>query len=290
MATGAEKDAVTGVETTGHEWDGIRELDNPLPRWWLYVLYATIAFSALWWVLYPSWPWLDGHTIGLLGSNQRTELAAQMEAARGRQAAYLDRTAAASPAEINADPNLQRFALAGGEALFKENCAPCHGLGGSGRKGFPILADDDWLWGGGLEQIEFTIRHGIRNADDPEARATQMPAFGADGLLDPAQIASVAQHVLALAGKPSDAAAAQAGARVYAENCAACHGDRGEGNKEVGAPALDDGIWLYGDTSAQIEAQVTRPRQGVMPAWQGRLDGDAIKMLTVYVHGLGGGQ
>ena len=290
MPTKAEKDSITGVETTGHEWDGIRELNNPLPKWWLYVFYATIAFSVAWWILYPAWPSIHGHTTGILHTDQRQELGRDVEAARARQAGYLDRIAASTPAAINADPELQRFAVAGGEALFKENCAPCHGLGGAGRKGYPTLADDDWLWGGTLEQIEYTVRHGIRNGVDPEARDSQMPAFGADGMLTRPQIGDVAQHVLSLTGRATDQAAAGRGAEIFAQNCAACHGDAGQGNKEVGAPALNDKIWLYGDSLQQIEAQLTRPRQGVMPTWQGRLSDDAIKMLVVYVHSLGGGQ
>ena len=290
MPAKAEKDSITGVETTGHEWDGIRELNNPLPKWWLYTFYATIVFAVVWWILYPAWPWVHGHTTGLLRSDQRTILGQDMEAAHARQAAYLDRIAAQTPAQINADAELQRFAIAGGEVLFKENCAPCHGLGGAGRKGYPTLADDDWLWGGTLEQIDYTIHHGIRNGVDPDARDSQMPAFGADGILTRPQIEDVAQHVLSLTGQATDQAAAERGTAIFAQNCAACHGDAGQGNKEVGAPALNDKIWLYGDSLQQIEAQVTRPRHGVMPTWQGRLSDNAIKMLDVYVHSLGGGQ
>ena len=214
MPAKAEKDSITGVETTGHEWDGIRELNNPLPKWWLYVFYATIVFAVVWWILYPAWPWVHGHTTGILHSDQRTILGQDMEAAHARQAAYLDRIAAQTPAQINADAELQRFAIAGGEVLFKENCAPCHGLGGAGRKGYPTLADDDWLWGGTLEQIDYTIHHGIRNGVDPDARDSQMPAFGADGILTRPQIEDVAQHVLSLTGRATDQAAAGRGRRA----------------------------------------------------------------------------
>jgi cytochrome c oxidase cbb3-type subunit 3 len=290
MATKAEKDAVTGVETTGHEWDGIRELNNPLPRWWVYTFYATIAFSVLWWVLYPSWPWKTGYLGGVLGSNQRVELDQRLADARAVQAKWLDQIKAADAATIDKDPELLQFAVAGGEKQFKNNCAPCHGLGGAGQGVYPTLADDDWLWGGQIGQIEQTIRHGIRNGEDGEARDNAMPAFGADGILTPEQVNQVVQHVLALTNRATDAAAAEQGMAVYAENCASCHGEQGEGIKEMGAPALNDAIWLYGGEPAQIAAQINRPKLGVMPYWQGRLDDAAIKMLAVYVHNLGGGQ
>jgi cytochrome c oxidase cbb3-type subunit 3 len=290
MADKIEKDAVTGVDTTGHEWDGIRELNNPLPKWWVYTFYACIAFSVVWMVLYPSWPWSNGHLKGLLGSNQRLDLESRLVEAKAARAEWLDKIAAADTATIKGDPNLLQFAVAGGETSFKTNCAPCHALGGAGQGFFPTLADDDWLWGGELEQVEHTIRHGIRNGEDAEARDNAMPAFGADGLLDQKQIGSVVQHVLSLTGRATDPAAAEEGAAVFAENCASCHGEQGEGIKEMGAPALNDAIWLYGGEAPQIVAQINRPRLGVMPRWQGRLDDATIKMLAVYVHGLGGGQ
>ncbi|MEK0084051.1 cytochrome-c oxidase, cbb3-type subunit III [Benzoatithermus flavus] len=290
MATKAEKDAVTGVETTGHEWDGIKELNNPLPKWWVYTFYATIAFSVLWWVLYPSWPWKSGHTGGVLGSNQRVELEQRLADARALQAKWLDEIKATDTAAIEKNPELLQFAVAGGEKQFKNNCAPCHGLGGAGQGVYPTLADDDWLWGGQIDQIEYTIRHGIRNGQDPEARDNVMPSFGADGILKPEQIDQVVQYVLSLTDRATDKTAAEQGATVFAENCASCHGEKGEGIKEMGAPALNDAIWLYGGEPAQIAAQINRPKLGVMPNWQGRLDETAIKMLAVYVHNLGGGQ
>lgn len=290
MAAKGERDAITGVETTGHEWDGIRELNNPLPRWWVYTFFASILFSVVWWVLYPSWPWSSGYLPGILGRNQRADFEVRLEQARQAQAQWTDRIAAMDAAAIAADPELAQFAIAGGEQKFKINCAPCHGLGGAGQGFFPTLADDDWLWGGSIEAIEQTIRHGIRNGEDAEARENAMPAFGADGMLDRKQIDEVAQYVLSLTQRQTDAAAAEQGATIFAENCASCHGDAGEGNRELGGPALNDMIWLYGGELDQIVAQINRPRMGVMPAWQGRLDDTAIKMLTVYVHSLGGGE
>lgn len=290
MPTKVEKDSLTGTETTGHEWDGIKELNTPLPKWWLYTFYATILFSVIWWILYPSWPSLNGHTKGILGSNQRLEVKERLAQARAKQQVWLDKIAAKSPAEIKADPELARFAMVGGAAAFATNCAPCHGVGGAGQGFFPALVDDDWIWGGTLEAIEATIRHGIRNADDPEARTSAMPAFGADGILDRGQIRDVTQFVLGLSGGAVDRAAAERGAPLYAENCASCHGEAGEGNPDLGAPNLKDAIWLYGGTAEKIEAQIWRPKLGVMPAWQGRLPEETIKMLTVYVHALGGGR
>ncbi|MFZ5790559.1 MAG: cytochrome-c oxidase, cbb3-type subunit III [Pseudomonadota bacterium] len=287
-----ERDAVTGRETTGHEWDGIKELNTPLPKWWLYTFYATIVFSVIYWVLFPSIPWISGHTDGILGYNQRVALDKALGAAAESQAQYVKRIEQApSLADIQADPDLLNFAMAGGRATFNENCAPCHGLGGSGRPGgFPTLADDDWLWGGTLDEVAQTIRHGIRNAD-PDSRQSVMPNFGTDAILDNAQIADVAEYVLSLSGRSTDAAAADRGKPLFADNCAACHGDKGQGLPEFGAPNLTDAIWLYGDGSkAAIIAQVTQPKMGVMPSWQGRLTEAQQRMVAVYVHSLGGGQ
>jgi cytochrome c oxidase cbb3-type subunit 3 len=290
MPTKIEKDSVTGVETTGHEWDGIKELNNPLPKWWLYTFYVTIAFSVLWWILYPSWPTRTSYFPGLLGSIAREELEPRMAAARAAQAVWLDRIAAADTAAIVADPDLLAFANVGGQAAFNTNCAPCHGLGGAGQGFFPALADDDWIWGGTLEAIEATIRHGIRNRDDPDARVSEMPRFGVDGLLTREEIDQVVAHVLTLSGREADAGKAAAGAALFADNCAVCHGEQGEGIQELGAPSLADSIWLYGSAPEEIAQQIWNPRLGVMPPWQGRLDDATIKMLTVYVHSLGGGE
>ncbi|MCS6878406.1 MAG: cytochrome-c oxidase, cbb3-type subunit III [Geminicoccaceae bacterium] len=290
MPAKIEKDELSGMETTGHEWDGIKELNTPLPKWWVYLFYATILFSIAWWILYPAWPSLTGYTKGVLGSNQRLEVEERLAEGRARQQKWLEQIAAKSPAEIRADPELLRFATVGGQAAFATNCAPCHAAGGAGQGFFPALVDDEWIWGGTLEDIEYSIRHGIRNVDDPQARASVMPAFGADGILDRAQIRDVTQFVLQWSGRATDQAAVARGAALYAEHCASCHGENGEGMTALGAPRLSDAIWLYGGKVEQIEAQIWRPRHGVMPPWQGRLSDETIKMLTVYVHGLGGGQ
>ncbi len=294
MPTKVEKDAITGQDTTGHEWDGLKELNTPLPKWWLYVMYATIAFAVVWWVLYPSWPWVHGYFHGVLGYSQRQALDERMAEAAAARSGVQERLAAASLEQIAADPELMAFAYAGGQAAFNDNCAPCHGLGGAGQGNYPSLADDSWLWGGTLDAIQTTIQHGIRSGD-PDARVNQMPAFGAEQMLDRAQIDDVATYVLSLSGQapqPSqdEAAAIKSGAVLFADQCAACHGDDGKGNQELGAPNLTDDIWLYGGTKADIVRQIYQPRQGVMPAWAGRLDPVTIKSLAIYVHALGGGQ
>ncbi len=287
MPTKVEKDAVTGQDTTGHEWDGIKELNTPLPKWWLYVLYATIVWSVVWWFLYPSWPWGPGYFHGLTGANQRVEYEARMAAAREGQAAYFKRIAAADLDQINQDPELLSFALAGGGAAFADNCAPCHGLGGAGQANYPTLADDVWIWGGTLDDIHTTIQHGIRS-NDPDTRFNEMPAFG--DILSREEIDAVAEYVLSLSDRSDNPELAAQGETIFAEQCSVCHGEQGEGLQELGGPRLNDQIWLYGGDKADIVAQITRPRHGVMPAWSGRLDPETIKILAVYVHALGGGQ
>jgi cytochrome c oxidase cbb3-type subunit 3 len=204
---------------------------------------------------------------------------------------YVGRIEQASLEEIRTDPDLLNFALAGGRAAFNENCAACHALGGAGRPGgYPTLADDDWLWGGSPDQILQTIRYGVRNAH-PDARQSEMPAFGRDQILDMAQVDDVAEYVLSLSYRATDSAAAARGGQVFADNCAACHGETGQGDPELGAPNLADAIWLRGSgTKADIVTQVRQPRMGVMPTWQGRLDEATVRMLATYVHSLGGGQ
>jgi len=286
MARNAERDAVSGVVTTGHEWDGIKELDNPMPAWWLYTFYACIAFALVWLVAYPSLPFVRG----LLGYSTRETLTQVMQVQQAEAAPMLARMRAAAPADIAADPELRAYALAGGRVAFATNCAGCHGSGGQGATGgFPSLADDDWLYGGSFDAIRTTISVGVRNGEHPDARGVAMPAFAAAGLTWP-QISDLTEHVLSLSGTAGDAAAAGRGATLYAENCVACHGDAGEGNRELGAPRLNDRIWLYGGDKASVMRTIGYARAGVMPAWGSRLDPATINMLTVYVHALGGGE
>ncbi len=278
-------DQPTGTETVGHEWDGIEELNTPLPRWWLYTFYATILFSAVYVVLYPAWPMIESATGGTLGWSSRGDLRKEMTAAEAARADTMAKLAATPIEALAADPALMQAAVAGGAAAFKVNCVQCHGAGAAGSPGYPNLNDDDWIWGGTLTDIEYTLTHGVRWDANPETRTNFMPAF--EGMLKPVEAEAVATHVLALGGKGKSN---PAGAQAFADNCAACHGTGGEGMPAMGAPALNDAIWLFGGTRSDITRQILAPRHGVMPAWKGRLDPVTIKMLAAYVHARGGGQ
>lgn len=282
-------DPVTGVTTTGHEWDGIEELNNPLPRWWLWVWYATILWSIAYWIMFPAWPLISSATPGVLGWNSRTAVSTQLEDLRALRAESTAKLADASLQQIEDTPALLTLARAQGRVAFADNCAPCHGQGGGGAVGFPNLNDDDWLWGGSLDQIYQTISYGIRSGDD-QAHVGSMPAFGRDGILTKPQISAVASYVRTLSGLDKPSPLSEQGKEVFMANCAACHGEDGKGNQELGAPNLTDNIWLYGSDKATIEYAVTNGRGNVMPAWHNRLDATTIKVLTVYVHSLGGGR
>jgi cytochrome c oxidase cbb3-type subunit 3 len=293
MADKRERDEVSGTETTGHEWDGIKELDTPLPRWWLYIFYATIAASVIYWVLMPAWPIGNGYTMGVLGFSDRGNVAVELQSLRSARTPLFERLAQASATQIAADPELQEFARAAGEATFGDYCRTCHGAGGAGAPGYPVLADDVWIWGGSLAEIEHTLRVGVR-ADHPETRTSQMPAYGRDGLLSARQIADVAEYVITLSAARArlepDRTAAARGAGVYAEQCAVCHGATGAGDRTIGAPSLQDDLWLYGGSRAEIRRQIELGRAGVMPAWESRFDSGTLRALAYYVHEMGGGE
>lgn len=287
-------DEVSGVETTGHSWDGIKELNNPLPRWWLYVFYASIVWAIGYMIFMPAIPALPGtgmtNTPGLRGHSDRALVAQQVEALHTERATAASRLINASLSEIENDLSLQQFALAMGESAFGDNCATCHGAGGRGAKGYPMLADDIWLWDGTLEGIEYTLRHGIRHNEDPDTRRNAMPAFGRDGLLTPKEIDDLVQYVLNLSGREADRAAINRAAPVFATQCVSCHGTDGKGNRQLGAPNLTDHEWLFGGEPRDIQQTIYSARNAHMPAWQGRLDDPTIKALAVYVHSLGGGE
>ena len=278
-----ELDEATGVETTAHEWDGIRELDNPLPRWWLWVWWASIAVAAVYWVLMPAWPGVSGYTRGILGQSDRAAVAGELAGLKTLRDVQGARLRDASLEQIEADPELQAYALAAGQAVFGDNCATCHGAGGAGFKGYPNLRDDVWLWGGSLEQIRRTIAFGARSSH-PETHTSQMPAFGRDQMLNDAQIGDLTEYVVALSRRPADKAAVGRAAPLYQAQCAACHGPAGEGSQALGAPNLTDGEWLYGGDRADIRGQIFNGRNGVMPAWGDRFDPETIKALAVYIH------
>jgi cytochrome c oxidase cbb3-type subunit 3 len=280
------------VETTGHEWDGIEELNNPLPRWWLWTFYACIFWALIYSILYPAWPLINGATPGLLGYSTRANVAAEMQRFNEQTAPMREKLVASSLDEIQADPQLVQFATDAGAAVFRTNCSQCHGSGAAGVQagGFPNLLDDDWLWGGTLDDIVLTVSHGIRNTTDPDARYSEMPAFGRDELLEPAQIDAVVQYVMSLTGAAEDPALVAEGQTIFADNCASCHGENGQGDRAQGSPNLTDAIWLYGGDKETLTETVTNARFGVMPAWAGRLSESDIRSVAVYVHGLGGGE
>ncbi|MBL4590148.1 MAG: cytochrome-c oxidase, cbb3-type subunit III [Alphaproteobacteria bacterium] len=286
-----EVDKLSGVETTGHEWDGLKELNHPLPRWWLWILYVSIIWSIGYWIVYPSWPIPGGATKGTSGETQFTALKRSQNEIFLRQQVYLNKFEGASFEAIMNDPELYAFAMAGGRAMFKDNCATCHGTGASGGKGYPNLNDDDWLWGGSLEEIHATLLHGIRSGDE-DAHVSQMPAFGKEKLLTSIEVNTLTDYVLAMSSRDQEKPAMDtlAGHKLFQTNCASCHASNGQGDREFGAPNLTDGIWLYGGERGDVYETIYNSRAGVMPAWKDRLDENTLRQLAVYVHQLGGGE
>lgn len=280
------------VETTGHQWDGIEEFNNPLPKWWVWIFYACIVWGIWYSIAYPAWPGVKSATAGYLGFSTRGQVADEIKAVEAKNAAITEKLATVELASIGDDAELNSFALNAGSAVFKTWCAQCHGSGAAGGAGYPNLQDDDWLWGGTMEDIHFTITHGIRNEDDPEeeARFSEMPAFGRDELLEPAQIDQVVNYVMSLSGDAQDASMVAEGKVVFEENCAACHMEDGTGDRAQGAPNLADAIWLYGGDYAAVKETVTNARYGVMPNWNTRLSEAEIRAVATYVHQLGGGE
>ncbi len=280
-----------GPGTTGHEWDGIQELNNPLPRWWLWIFYATIAFSVVYMLLFPAIPLPtgSGYTQGLLGWSSRARVEREMAALEASRAAVLKDIETIPLAELRLNPALWKAAIEGGRSAYKVHCVQCHGSGAAGSIGYPNLNDDDWLWGGSVEDIHVTLLHGIRDPGDPDTRQSMMPAYGRDGLLTAREIDDVVEHVRAISGQDHDAAMAARGSVTYAQQCASCHGADGRGMREFGSPNLTDGIWLFGGDRESLRATLHNSRAGVMPGWQGRLSEATIRKLTAYVHSLGGG-
>lgn len=275
-------------ETTGHSWDGIEEFNNPLPRWWLWTLYLTIIWGIGYVIAYPAWPLISGATPGVLGHSTRADVAAEIQRFEAANAPVEAKLVAADLSAIATDPELTNYTQNAGGAVFRTWCAQCHGSGAAGAKGYPNLLDNDWLWGGTIEDIHLTISHGVRNTTDADARFSQMPAFG--DLLEPGEIDAVVNHVLAISGQEHDAALATTGATVFADNCAACHMEDGSGDRAQGAPNLTDAIWLWGGDAATLTETVTQSRFGVMPAWSGRLSEADIRAVSAYVHSRGGGE
>ncbi len=288
MSNHSDKTHQGDVPTTGHSWDGIEEYDNPMPRWWLIVFYICIGWGLVYSILMPSWPGFSGAWPGLLGWSTRGQVAeeiAQMQEANAEIDAQL---AAADLTAIGDDPELNQYAVNAGAAVFRTWCAQCHGSGAAGAVGFPNLLDDDWLWGGDIEAIAYTVTHGIRNETDDDARFSQMPAFGE--MLEAGEIAALANYVLSLSGEPQDASLVDQGSQLFADNCVACHMEGGVGSREFGAPNLSDAIWLYGGDYDTVVESISQARFGVMPNWNARLTDAQINAVATYVHGLGGGE
>jgi len=278
------------VPSTGHSWDGIEEYDNPLPRWWLWTFYATIVWGVFYVMAYPAIPLVTGSTQGLIGGTYRSNVAAEIQRFNEANAPIQAKLVETPLEEIAADPELANYTANAGAAIFRTWCAQCHGSGAGGASGYPSLLDNDWLWGGSLEEVHATVTHGIRDPLDPETRYSEMPRFGIDEFLDDAQIRQVVNHVLELGGLPHDAALAAEGAVVFADNCSSCHAEDGTGDRMQGAPDLTDAVWLYGSDPATITRIVHDGPFGVMPSWTGRLSEADIRAVATYVHGLGGGE
>lgn len=291
MADKREVDQATNTETTGHEWDGIKELDTPMPRWWLWTFYACIVWAVIYSILMPAWPLVNGATPGLLGFSSRVNVATELEEVADSRAPMSARLMEMELDEVKSDPEMERFAMAGGGAVFRNHCSQCHGAGGQGALGgYPNLLDDDWLWGGTLAEINQTITHGIRYDADPDSHFSQMPAFG--DILEPEEIDNLVEYVLSLSGADHDAAMAGSAAEAFLDNCSACHGEDGKGMVDLGSPNLTDGIWLYGGDRESLHSTITYSRYGIMPSFSlnNRLSESDIRKAAIYVHTLGGGQ
>lgn len=287
MSKKPELDEETGVHTTGHAWDGIKELNNPLPRWWVWVWLVTIIWSFGYMIVYPSWPMVTSYVKGTGDFSQRRIVMQEMAEIKAARAPMIKKLLAADLKTIQDTPELLEFSMAAGKAAFGDNCAACHGMGATGAKGYPDLNDDDWLWGGTLEQIHETITVGIRSIHD-DTRVNDMPAFLDDELLSKQEISNVVDFVISLSN--SKITAPKGAATIFTDNCASCHGSDAKGIIDLGAPNLTDVKWLYGGDRETLIHTVSHSRKGVMPTWDGRLSPATIKGLAVYVHTLGGGQ
>ncbi len=274
------------AKVTGHSWDGIEEYNNPAPRWWLIIWLVCTLWAVGYWFLYPTWPSKEGNTKGKLEWTKFSQLAESQQEIKIKKDRYLKKFSESSFKQIQKDPELMEYALRGGEAIFKNICSACHGTGAAGSKGFPNLNDDDWLWGGKIDQIYQTLLYGIRSGHE-KARFSQMPAFGLDKILSKQEINDVIDYVLSLSnsGKYN-----KNGEKIFKANCVACHGANAKGNIEIGSPNLTDKIWLYGSDRSDMFYTIYFARAGVMPAWLGRIDRQGIRQVSLYVHSLGGGK
>ena len=286
-----KSDKTDNVLTTGHEWDGIQEFDNPMPKWWLYTFYACIIWGIGYAIAMPAWPLISSATPGVLGYSTRQNAHAEIAAQELANAGIKTRLENTDLISISQDRELMSYAKNAGASVFRTWCAQCHGSGAAGvqANGYPNLLDDDWLWGGDEDAIYQTIAHGVRNDIDEDARYSEMPNFGE--ILEPNEINAVTNFVISLSGGDVlNPDLVSFGSEIYADNCSACHGDTGQGDRDQGAPKLDDAIWLFGGSFDEIQAQITKSRNGVMPNWQGRLSEAEMRAVALYVHSLGGGE
>ncbi|HHS94236.1 MAG TPA: cytochrome-c oxidase, cbb3-type subunit III [Rhodobacterales bacterium] len=276
------------VETTGHEWDGIKEFNNPMPRWWVWTFYATIVWGIAYSLAYPSWPGVRAAFPGFLGWSTRADVAADIQKFTDMNADLNAKLASADLTTIKDDAALHNYASQYGRATFATFCSQCHGSGAAGAKGYPNLLDNDWLWGGDIETIQTTVTHGIRSTADDDTRLGDMPAW--TDVLEEDEMANVIEFVVGLAGGEHDAAKAEEGAVVFEDNCSSCHAEGGVGDRDLGAPNLTDAIWLYGGDRATITETIANGRAGEMPSWNATLSPSQIAAVTTYVHELGGGE
>lgn len=288
MSDDKKIDEPTGVETTGHSWDGIEELNNPLPRWWLWTFYMTIIWGIGYTIAYPAWPMISGATAGFLGYSTRANVAEDIAMHEAKNAELVENLVSTDLASLAATDDLHRYGVARGGAVFRAQCSQCHGSGAAGAKGYPNLLDDDWLWGGTVDEIAYSVRHGIRNETDDDARYSAMTAF--KDILEPEQIDATAEYVVSLSSQDYDKPLAEAGAAIFAEQCASCHMDDATGDRSQGAPNLRDAIWLYGGDRETLKYTIANARYGVMPAWGQRLSEADVRAVSLYVHSLGGGE
>lgn len=285
-----ENDPVTGRKTTGHEWNGIKELDTPVPRGVLIFLIVTHIFAVLWWILMPTWPLGTTYTKGLLDTDQRKMVHQNVAAANAARAPWMSIVAQSDFTTIQAKPDLMRVVVKTGRQLFGDNCAGCHGRDGKGGDNYPNLTDRDWIWGGGPEKIAETLRVGV-NARHEQTRVSQMPSFGKDQILNSEQIKSVATYVISLTNPststPRTVKTIEEGREIFVTTCASCHGEDARGNVEMGAPNLADNYWIYGGDLEKLVATIHGGRQGHMPTWDERLTPVEIKILALYVYTFG---
>ena len=278
-----ERDEVSGQNTTGHEWDGIKELDTPIPKPAIWAYGLTSLFAVLYWILFPAWPYVTDFTRGLLDYSSRATVMASVEEAAAARSAADQALAAGDLTALAADPAIRAAHEDEASILYLDNCAACHGRDLKGQIGFPNLTDGHWLWSGDVEEIATTLRYGI-NSGHEEERAAEMLAFGAQQMLERGDVEAVVDHVLSLSGQDHDTGMGERGAVVFEENCSSCHGEGGEGGLEIGAPSLIDDQWIYGGNHEDIFETIWSGQRGVMPAWEGRLSETDIRKLALYVH------